>query len=49
MLNFLHCSSFMFQYFSDSRVRLKAVEADVKVLGIWTGMKINNIVIFLPS
>lgn len=39
MLRFLHGSSFIFQYFSNSRVRLKAVEADVKVLSIWTGMK----------
>lgn len=49
MLSFLHGSSFIFQYFSYSRVRLKAVEVDVKMLGIWTGMKISNIVILLPS
>lgn len=45
MLGFLHGSSFILQHFLDSRVRLKAVEADVEVLGIWTGGKINNVVI----
>lgn len=49
MLRFLHGSPFIFRHFSDSRVRLKAVEADVEVLGIWTGMKINNVVILLSS
>lgn len=44
MLRFLHSFSFIFQHFSNSRIRLKTVEGDVKVLGIWTGMKINNIV-----
>lgn len=33
MLSFLHSSPFIFQYCSDSRVRLKALEADEKVLG----------------
>lgn len=49
MLRFLHSFSFTFQHFSNSRIRLKTVEGDVKVLGIWTGMKINNIVILLFS
>jgi len=33
ILSFLHSSPFVFQYCSDSRVRLKALEADEKVLG----------------
>lgn len=32
MLSFLHSSSFIFQYCSDSRVRLNVLEADEKVL-----------------